>query len=47
LKVIRDEMVMKTMLLALRSLVTTDKPFKCQSHDLKPLVNEEHEDFFT
>jgi hypothetical protein len=49
LKQIKDEMTMKTILLALRHLVVQSEhvTFMCASKDLKPLINETHEDFFT
>jgi hypothetical protein len=49
LKQIKDEMTMKTILLALRHLVVQSEhvTFLCASKDLKPLINETHEDFFT
>lgn len=41
LKVIRDEMVMRSVLLAVRSLVIQSQQvsFRCASHDLTPLIN--------
>ena len=48
LKVTRDEMVMRGILLAVRALVMQSQQvsFKCASQDLTPLINQEHEDFF-
>ncbi len=48
LKIARDEMIMRSYLMALRSIVVHSQTFnfKCSAQDLVPLLNEEHEDFF-
>lgn len=49
LKITKDEMVMKTMLQALRLMVLQSQKvsFTSAAKDLWPLINLEHEDFFT